>query len=204
MNTDAIHIDNLTRTFGNIRAVDQVSLSVPQGTVYGFLGPNGAGKTTTIAMLLGLLRPSAGHIQVFGETVTLTHTAPLRQVGSLVGTPGVEPHLSARDNLRLLSYLHPAVDRRVVESLLTSLLGSLGSPTLARLTLLLPSGLASSLMQANQMTAATTTATPSATGGPGGMATADPWLAMAGLMFWTLALLLPAFWLFRNQDLSGS
>jgi ABC-2 type transport system ATP-binding protein len=118
MNTDAIHIDNLTRTFGNIRAVDQVSLSVPQGTVYGFLGPNGAGKTTTIAMLLGLLRPSAGHIQVFGEAVTLTHTAPLRQVGSLVGTPGVEPHLSARDNLRLLSYLHPAVDRRRVDEVL--------------------------------------------------------------------------------------
>jgi ABC-type transport system involved in multi-copper enzyme maturation permease subunit len=91
----------------------------------------------------------------------------------------------------------------VVESLLTSLLGSLGSPTLARLTLLLPSGLASSLMQANQMTAATTAATPSATGGPGGMATADPWLALAGIICWTLALLLPAFWLFRNQDLSG-
>ncbi len=118
MHDIALRTDRLTRVYGDVRAVDQVSLTVPRGTVYGFLGPNGAGKTTTIAMILGLQRPSAGRIALFGNEVTPTDTAPLRQVGSLVGSPGVEPHRSARDNLRLLSYLHPTVDRRRVDAVL--------------------------------------------------------------------------------------
>ena len=62
----AINIENLTRDFGTVRALDNLSLVVPTGIIFGFLGPNGAGKTTTIRMLLGLLEPSDGHAKVLG------------------------------------------------------------------------------------------------------------------------------------------
>ena len=62
----AICTDNLTKTYGDVSAVDHVSLNVPRGTVYGFLGRNGAGKTTTIKMLLGLARPTSGSARVLG------------------------------------------------------------------------------------------------------------------------------------------
>jgi ABC-2 type transport system ATP-binding protein len=118
MTTIAVHTDHLTRTFGTFRAADQVSLEVPAGTVYGFLGPNGAGKTTTIGIILGLLHATSGQVRIFGEPVTPTHTAPLRRVGSLVGPVGMEPHLSARQNLHLLRYLHPTVERRRIDVVL--------------------------------------------------------------------------------------
>lgn len=64
MNTFAIRTQQLTRTFGPVRAVDQLTLEVRQGEIFGFLGPNGSGKTTTIRLLLGLLQPDTGQIEV--------------------------------------------------------------------------------------------------------------------------------------------
>jgi ABC-2 type transport system ATP-binding protein len=109
---------SLTKRFGDVVAVDGVSLSVHRGEVFGFLGPNGAGKTTTIGMLLGLIHPTAGRVEVLGQEVTPGRTAPLRQVGALVGTPGLVPYLSGRENLRLLARLHPEVDEWRVEEVL--------------------------------------------------------------------------------------
>ncbi len=109
---------NLSKQYGPIAAVDAVNLRVPRGIVSGFLGPNGAGKTTTIGMLLGLLHPTAGRIELFGEPVTPQQTGVLRRVGALVGTPGMVPHMSGRANLRLLTYLYPDVDDRRVEEVL--------------------------------------------------------------------------------------
>ncbi len=97
----------LKKYFGSVHAVDGVSLSVQHGEVFGFLGPNGAGKTTTIGLVLGLLHPTAGEICLFGQPVKPESNSPLRRVGSLVGAPSVIPYLSARDNLSLLSRLHP-------------------------------------------------------------------------------------------------
>jgi ABC-2 type transport system ATP-binding protein len=118
MNRPAIHTEHLSRSFGTFQAVDQVSLEVPEGAIFGFLGPNGAGKTTTIAMILGLLHADHGSIRIFGDEVRPGHSRALRQVGSLVGTPGMEPHLSGRANLMLLRRLHPGVDARRVDEIL--------------------------------------------------------------------------------------
>lgn len=62
-----IHAENLTKTFGKVRALDNLNLNIPTGEVHGFLGPNGAGKSTTMRVLLGLLRPDAGTVRIFGR-----------------------------------------------------------------------------------------------------------------------------------------
>ena len=108
----------LTKYFGSVRAVDGVDLEVRRGEIYGFLGPNGSGKTTTIGMLLGLVRPTAGEAELFGERVSPGHPRPLHRVGALVGAPGLVPYLSGRDNLRLLARLHTQVQNGRVEAVL--------------------------------------------------------------------------------------
>lgn len=118
MTNYVLETQNLSKSFGNVTAVDRVNLQVHAGEVFGFLGPNGAGKTTTIGMMLGLILPSNGRITVFDEPVTLRHTTPLRQVGSLVGAPALLPYLSGRENLRLLARLYPDVDDNRIEEIL--------------------------------------------------------------------------------------
>lgn len=111
--------DNLHKRFGDVQAVRGVSLNVAEGEIFGFLGPNGAGKTTTIGMLLGLIHPTSGDVAVFGERVTPTHTAPLKQVGALVGaTASTVPHLSGRQNLQLVANLHPHLSRTCIDEVL--------------------------------------------------------------------------------------
>ena len=88
----------LTRHFGGRPAVDSLDLDVPAGSVYGFLGPNGAGKTTTIRMLLGLLRPTAGRLALFGREGNGPDNR--RRIGALVEAPSLYPHLTAEENLR--------------------------------------------------------------------------------------------------------
>jgi len=96
----AIVARNLTKRYGDIRAVDDLDLSIERGMLYGFLGPNGAGKTTTIRMALGLIFPSGGEIEVLGEPVFASATpGVLRRVGALVEEPGFWRYLSGRRNL---------------------------------------------------------------------------------------------------------
>ncbi|HWQ15458.1 MAG TPA: ABC transporter ATP-binding protein [Roseiflexaceae bacterium] len=113
----AILTEGLTKRFGAHVAVDGVSLEVPQGEVFGFLGPNGAGKTTTIAMLLGLVRPTAGRALLFGHDVQRAPEAALHQVGAMVEAPAFYPYLSGRDNLRVLARAGGLPERRVDEAL---------------------------------------------------------------------------------------
>lgn len=113
-----LQIDQLVKHFGKVRAVDGVSLTVRRGQVYGFLGPNGSGKTTTIGLILGLLHPTAGKVTLFGESVSPSHTRPLRQVGALVGTPSLVPYLTARQNLELLARLSPDLPSGRVDEIL--------------------------------------------------------------------------------------
>jgi len=102
--TPALELRGLGKTYGRgaggKRAVDDVSLSVRRGEVYGFLGPNGAGKSTTIRMALGLIRPTDGEALLYGEPVS---AKALRRVGSLVDGGTFYPFLSGRDNLRVLA-----------------------------------------------------------------------------------------------------
>ncbi len=102
MENYAIQTYGLSRRFGQVVAVDQVDLRVPQGCVYGFLGPNGAGKTTTIRMLLGLVRPDTGKVALFGSPLHRERLDLLRRVGSLVEAPSLYPHLSGWENLEII------------------------------------------------------------------------------------------------------
>lgn len=95
----AIRTENLTRDFKTVRAVADLSLEIPTGTIFGFLGPNGAGKTTTIRLLLGLLEPTAGQATVLGLD-TRTQADDIRaRVGALLEHSGLYERLSAEDNL---------------------------------------------------------------------------------------------------------
>jgi ABC-2 type transport system ATP-binding protein len=99
MNTFAIRTQSLSRSFGSVLAVDNLSIEIPSGTVFGFLGPNGAGKTTTIRLLLGLLEPTAGQAEVLGFD-TVRQADQIRQrTGALLEHNGLYERLSAEDNL---------------------------------------------------------------------------------------------------------
>ncbi len=99
MTDTAIRIENLTRDFKTVRAVDSLSLEVPAGIIFGFLGPNGAGKTTTINLLLGLLEPTSGRAEVLGFDTRTQADEVRTRTGALLEHPGVYEQLTAEDNL---------------------------------------------------------------------------------------------------------
>src|SRR5688572_2738604 len=102
--TAAVSVHGLTKRYGDRTVVDGFDLELPSGVVAGFVGPNGAGKTTTMAMLLGLVRPTAGSGTVFGHS--LSHpSAYLRRVGALIEGPALYPALTGRQNLAVLATL---------------------------------------------------------------------------------------------------
>ena len=96
-----IETRGVSRRFGTQVAVDDLNLLVPAAGVYGFLGPNGAGKTTAIRMLLGLIRPDAGEVRLFGQPLMSNHRALMSRVGALVEAPSLYPHLTGRENLEV-------------------------------------------------------------------------------------------------------
>jgi len=106
----AVRTTALTRRFGSHTAVDGVALEVPAGAVYGFLGPNGSGKTTTIRMLLGLVAPTSGSIELLGQQMPAAGPRVLDRVGALVEGPAFHPYLSGRDNLRRLDAFDATAD----------------------------------------------------------------------------------------------
>ncbi len=100
-----IRLRGLTKRFGSLTAVDRLDLDVMPGEVFGFLGPNGAGKSTTIGMMLGLIRPQSGSVEMFGLDVTKHRADVLRRVGAIIEAPAFYPYLSGRENLRILAKL---------------------------------------------------------------------------------------------------
>jgi ABC-2 type transport system ATP-binding protein len=115
----AIQLDSLSKTYrsksgGPVRAVRSVSLSVPEGQVFGFLGPNGAGKTTTVKMICGLVRPTAGQVTINGYDVWRRRSVAVRQIGAVLeGTRNVHWPLSAWDNLVYFGNLKGAGGRHL-------------------------------------------------------------------------------------------
>jgi ABC-2 type transport system ATP-binding protein len=99
----AVETHGLTKRFGPTVAVDEVELLVPRGSAFGYLGPNGAGKTTLIRTLLGLTRANAGTMSLLGTRVPANRSRALARVGAIVDEPRFHPHLTGRDNLRLLA-----------------------------------------------------------------------------------------------------
>ncbi|MFN8502493.1 ABC transporter ATP-binding protein [Kouleothrix sp.] len=114
---DAIVTEGLSKRYGARVAVDALSMAVPAGQVFGFLGPNGAGKTTTIAMLLGLVRPSAGRALIFGRDVWREPAPALADVGAMIDGPAFYPYLSGRDNLLALARAEGLPDGRAAAAL---------------------------------------------------------------------------------------
>ena len=100
-----IRTENLSKHYGKLKAVSDVSISVRKGEIYGFLGLNGAGKTTTIRMLLGLIGPSSGNAWLNGTKVSPGNPQMWKNVGYLVETPSSYPNLTVRENLELIRRL---------------------------------------------------------------------------------------------------
>lgn len=96
-------VDHLSKHFKDLRAVDELSFSVPEGKVYGFLGQNGAGKSTTIRMLLTLIRPSHGSIRIFGKELVHHRKEILAQVGAIIEKPDLYKYLTALQNLQVMA-----------------------------------------------------------------------------------------------------
>ena len=110
----------LSKQYAGRPVVDQVSLCVPEGSVYGFIGPNGAGKSTTMKMLLGLLKPSGGSIQILGQQMNPENRLELLgQTGSLIESPSCYGHLTGEENLQIVADLKNVPKRdidRVLET----------------------------------------------------------------------------------------
>jgi ABC-type multidrug transport system ATPase subunit len=109
---DAIVTSALTKRFGPVRAVDGVDLRIPAGSRFGLLGPNGSGKTTLVRMLLGLVHPTSGSVELLGKAMPRRAAEVLPQVGALVESPAGWAPLSGRANLRLVDAAGPGGNRR--------------------------------------------------------------------------------------------
>jgi ABC-type multidrug transport system ATPase subunit len=114
-----VQVKNLSKQYKNIKAVDALSFTVQEGDVYGFLGQNGAGKSTTIRMLLTLINPTEGDIELFGMQLNANRNKVLRNVGAVIEKPDVYKYLSAYSNLRLFAHMskvHPS-DKELMQQL---------------------------------------------------------------------------------------
>jgi ABC-2 type transport system ATP-binding protein len=109
-----ISVYGLTKQFGRVRAVEELSFDVQPGQITGFLGPNGAGKTTTLLMLLGLVRPTSGAALIGGQPYA-SLPYPRRSVGAVLETTGAHPGRRARDHLRILAQVSGVPDGRVAD-----------------------------------------------------------------------------------------
>ena len=118
MTTPVIETRGLSKNFGSILAVDNLSLTVPKGSVFGLLGPNGAGKTTIIGTLLGLIAPTSGTFSLFGEEINGSIEPFLRRIGATMETPSFYPYLSGLDNLRYFQQVGGRRDPAELDSLL--------------------------------------------------------------------------------------
>src|SRR5215204_4811335 len=100
-----IDIENLSKQFTEVKAVDALSFSVSSGEVYGFLGQNGAGKSTTIRMMLTLIRPTSGSIANFGKNIETHRNEILRQIGAIIEKPDLYKYLTALQNIQIMARL---------------------------------------------------------------------------------------------------
>jgi ABC-2 type transport system ATP-binding protein len=114
----SIETENLGKCYGDVRAVEHLSLRVAEGEIYAFLGLNGAGKTTTIRMLLGMIKPTTGYAKVLNTMVRLGSREPWESVGYLVEIPHCYPELSVYENLEVARRLHPGTPREAVSRII--------------------------------------------------------------------------------------
>ena len=118
MTAPIVEVERLSKRYGRVRALNEISFSVAEGEVFGFLGPNGAGKTTTIRLLLGLQHPSAGAARIGGHDCWTDHVRAARLFGATLEQPALYGFLSGRDNLRLFARTLGPVDEKQITQLL--------------------------------------------------------------------------------------
>ncbi len=116
-----IKTQNLTKEYGSLEAVKALDLNIPKGEIYGFIGLNGAGKTTTIRMLLGMIRPTAGSVELFGQRIGPNSTKIWSRVGSLVETATAYPELTVMENLEASRRLYRLPDKKATDEMMEKL-----------------------------------------------------------------------------------
>ncbi len=126
MTGTVIATHGLRKAYGAVRAVDGIDLDVRAGDIYGFLGANGSGKTTTVRMLLGLVLPTAGTVEVLGRPIPRAAREVLPRVGALIEGPAAYGHLSGTANLSLLDAAGPGGSRRTRGARIAQVLDQVG------------------------------------------------------------------------------
>ncbi len=114
---DIVQAHQLSFSYNKTPVVSEVDLAIRAGDIYGFIGPNGAGKSTTIKLLLGLLTPHAGEIEIFGMPLRGQRIAILRRIGALVEMPSLYPHLTGVENLEMLRRIYGVPHARIAQVL---------------------------------------------------------------------------------------
>ncbi len=114
----AIRARGLSKRYGRVQALAGMELDVPRGCVYGLLGPNGAGKTTFLGVLLGLIKPQSGGIELFGQDIKQGRPELLRRVGAVIEAPLFYPYLSGRKNLEVMGRYWGSIERRRIDEVL--------------------------------------------------------------------------------------
>jgi len=117
MTSPVIQIDHLSHCFNKQNVLNDISLHVVEGSIYGFLGPNGAGKTTTLRLLLGLLKKQMGNIRLFEKDISLNRLDILRKTGTLIEQPSLYMHLNAKENLEVFGLAYDIDKKRIKEVL---------------------------------------------------------------------------------------
>ncbi len=119
----------------DVQTLHDINLCVEKGSIYGFLGPNGAGKTTTLSLLLGLFQKQEGEIEIFGQPLHTNRIGILKRVGSLIETPSLYGHLTARENLEVYRDIYGASTARITEVLAMAGLSGTGKKTARKFSL---------------------------------------------------------------------
>ncbi len=115
---EVVRTTDLTKKYGDYLSVNKLNMTVKEGCIYGFLGPNGAGKSTTLKMILGLVNPTKGEIDVFGKRVTSKNRIEiLKDIGSLIEIPSYYGHLTAKENLKICQTILGVPERNINEVL---------------------------------------------------------------------------------------
>lgn len=118
MNKYVIETRNLTKQYGAQKSVASLNIHVQQGRIYGLLGRNGAGKTTTMKMLLGLTKPTAGEVKIWGKPLKGNEKKLLPRIGSLIESPGFYPNLTGTENLKIFATLRGVPNAHAIEDAL--------------------------------------------------------------------------------------
>ena len=116
-----VSLKKLTKKYGSVEAIKNVTLDIKPGTIVGFLGPNGAGKSTTMNILMGFISATSGEAKVFGQKVSVTNTLPRRDIGFLASNMTLDKSLTARQEIEYFGHLARGYNKKYVEELASRL-----------------------------------------------------------------------------------